>query len=147
MPAASNISLLDAQATPVAHTFIPIGPDTQDATVFWFEDQSQASPIGYWKLSVQLKRPPAAKAGQSSANRTIRTVVGLHQPILENTTNSTVSGVAPAPTLSYIPRCNVEFILPERAAFQDRKDLRKYVQFLLADAAITNAVESLQNIW
>lgn len=147
MPAASNIAILDAQATPVSHTYVPIGPDTKDASIFWFEDQSQASPIGYWKLSVQLKRPAAGKVGQSSVNRTFRVVIGLHQPIMENTTNSTVSGVAPAPTLSYVPRVITEFVMPERAALLDRKNLRKMMALALADAQIVSVVETLASIY
>ena len=75
--AASNIVLADAQGTPVNHTFVPLGPDKDG--VFWFEDQSQASPIGYWRISYQLKRPAVGQAGQA-ANRTYRAVIGLHEP-------------------------------------------------------------------
>lgn len=145
MAAAANIVLADAQATPVNHTFIPIGPDNNG--VWWFEDQSGAAPIGYNRISLELKRPAPGKQGQSSTQRMIRVKLGLHTPKLENTTNSTVSGVAPAPTLSYIPRVNVEFMLPERSSLQDRKDLRKFAQFLMADPAVVNAVEAIQNVW
>lgn len=145
MPAAANIVLNDALATPVAHTFVPLGPDKNG--VFWFEDQSGASPIGYNRISLELRRPMNGSAGESSANRMVRCKIGVHTPKLENTTNSTVSGVAPAPTLSYIPRANMEFILPERSALQDRKDIRKYAQFLLADTLVVALVETLQGIW
>lgn len=145
MAAAANIVLADALATPVNHTFVPLGPDTNG--VWWYEDQSAASPIGYNRISISIVRPMNGKQGESSDQRVARVKVGVHTPKLENVTNSTISGVAPAPTLSYIPRCNIEFILPERAATQDRKDLRKYAQFLMADTAIINAVESLQGVW
>jgi len=146
MAAAANIVLNDAQATPVAHTFIPLGPDQND--VRWWEDQSGASPLGYNRISMALVRPSLTAAqGVSSDKRVCRVKMQLHTPKLENTTNSTVSGVQPAPTLSYVPRVSVEFILPERSALQDRKDIRKFAQFLLADTAIVNAVESLQGVW
>jgi len=145
MAAAANIVLADALATPVNHTFVPLGPDSNG--VWWFEDQSPASPIGYNRISVSLVRPNNPSSGDSSSGRVARCKIGVHTPKLENTTNSTVSGVAPAPTVSYLPRVFVEFILPERSALQDRKDIRKFVQFLLADAAIINAVETLQGIW
>jgi len=145
MAAATNIVLADAQATPVNHTFVPLGPDKNGA--FWFEDQSAASPIGNNRISISVTRPLSGAQGESSQNRVARCKATLHTPKLENTTNSTVSGVQPAPTLSYIPRVNVEFIIPERASLQDRKDLRKFAQFLCADAAIVNGVESLQAIW
>lgn len=145
MAQAANIVLADAQATPVNHTFVPLGPDANG--VWWFEDQSGASPIGYNRISLSLSRPMNGSAGESSTGRVARVKIGIHTPKLENVSNSTVSGVAPAPTLSYIPRVNVEFILPERSALQDRKDIRKYCQFLMENTAIINAVETLQNVW
>lgn len=145
MAAAANIVLNDALATPVAHTFVPLGPDRNG--VWWFEDQSGASPIGYNRISLSITRPLSSTAGETSEARMARVKLAVHTPKLENTTNSTVSGVAPAPTISYTPRVNVEFMIPERSALQDRKDIRKYAQFLLADTAIVNAVESLQGVW
>lgn len=139
--AAANIVLADAQATPVNHTFVPLGPDREG--VFWFEDQSQASPIGYWRISYQLKRPPVVAAGANSSQRTYRAVIGLHEPVLENVTNATVSGVAPAPTISYVPRVFVEGVLPERASLQNRKDLRKMIFNLLNEAQCIALVENL----
>jgi len=139
--AAANIVLADAQATPVNHTFVPLGPDRDG--VFWFEDQSAVSAIGYWRISMQLKRPAVAKAGQNSSQRTFRAVLGVHEPLLETVSNNTVSGIAPAPTVAYTPRCFVEYVLPERASLQDRKTLRKMVANLLGEAQSTALVETL----
>jgi hypothetical protein len=139
--AASNIVLADAQATPVNHTFVPIGPDAN--RVFWFEDQSQATPNGFWRISVSLKRPPPATAGASSAGRTFRALIQLHEPVLETLGTNTVSGIPPAPTVAYVPRCICEYVLPERAVLQNRKDLRKMMASLLAETQMTALVESL----
>lgn len=141
MTVATNIVLADAQATPVNHTFVPIGKDA--AGVFWFNDQSMSNAIGYWRISVDFKYPPAATAGQSSSNRNYRVRVGLHEPILENVTNATVSGIAPAPTVSYIPRVFTEYVMPERASLENRKTLRKMNAALNADANILAVVENL----
>ncbi len=145
MALATNIVLADAQGTPVNHTFIPLGPDLKG--VFWFEDQSQSSPIGYWKISVEMKRPQVASVGENSSKRVVRIKVGLHQPVLENVTNSTVSGVAPAPTVSYVPRTFCEYILPERAALIDRQNARKMSANLLANAQVVGIVETLASLW
>jgi hypothetical protein len=139
--AAVNIVLADAQGTPVNHTFVPLGPDKDG--VFWFEDQSQASPIGFWRISYQLKRPPPGATGQSSSQRTYRAVIGLHEPILENVTNNTVSGIAPAPTIAYSPRGFVEYVMPERTALLDRKNLRKMTWNLQNEAQLIALVENL----
>lgn len=137
---ASNIVLADALATPVNHTFVPMGPDSDG--IFWFEDQSQANAVGYWRISYQLKRPKPGAAGQS-ANRTYRAVVGLHEPILETISNSTVSGIAPAPTVSYVPRSFTEYVMPERTSLANRKDLRKMTYNLQNEAQLINMVENL----
>lgn len=139
--AASNIVLADAQATPVNHTFIPLGPDANGT--FWFEDQSQASPIGYWRISYQLKRPAVAQQGQASNQRTYRAVIGLHEPVLEVVSNNTVSGIAPAPTVSYVPRSFVEYVMPERSSLQNRKDLRKMTYNLQNESQLVSLVETL----
>lgn len=140
--AAINIVLADALATPVNHTFVPIGPDRDG--VFWFEDQSQASAIGFWRISFQLKRPKPGVAG-SSASRTNRAIIGLHEPVLEVVSNNTVSGIAPAPIISYVPRSFTEFVMPERASQQNRKDLRKMTYNLLNEAQCIALVENLVN--
>ena len=139
--AASNIVLADALATPVNHTFVPLGPDRDG--VFWWEDQSQASPIGFWRISYTLKRPSVGAAGTASNQRTYRATIGLHEPILENVTNNTVSGIAPAPTVSYVPRSFVEFVMPERSSLQNRKDLRKMAYNLLNESQLIALVETL----
>lgn len=139
--AASNIVLADAQGTPVNHTFVPLGP-TSDGT-FWFEDQSAASAIGFWKISFKLQRPVVGKAGDNSAKRNYRATIGLHEPILETVSNNTVSGISPAPTVSYIPRAFVEFVMPERSVLLDRKNLRKMIYNLANETQFINLVENL----
>jgi hypothetical protein len=85
-----------------------------------------------------LKRPTGPG---NQANRNIRAMVKIETPKLENVSNSTISGIAPAPTVSYRPACMIEFVLPERCSLQDRKDLRKYADFLLASTPVTDLVE------
>jgi hypothetical protein len=138
---ASNIVLADAAGTPVNHTFIPVGRDKNG--VFWFEDQSAANAIGFWKISVELNKPPTPTAQMSSSQRTVRARIGLHEPILETVSNNTVSGIAPAPTVSYVPRSISDFIMPERSALLDRKNLRKMKMNLLADAQVIALIENL----
>jgi len=144
MSAVANIVLNDAQATPVAHTFIPLGPDKNGA--WWFEDQSAANSIGYYRISMQLSRAALASQGQSSQERVNRVKIGIHIPVLE-TTGTADNGLLPPPTVAFVPRCNIEFIMNERSTLQNRKDLRKFAQNLLADAQVLGMVESLQNVF
>lgn len=145
MPQATNIVVADAQATPVNHTFIPLGKDA--VGVFWFEDQSQASPAGYWRISVDVKRPPIAQPGQNTAGRNFRVKLTVHEPSLENVTNSTVSGVAPAPTIAYNVRSHHEFVMPERASLQNRKDIAKMAPLVLQNAQIVTVLQNLEYLW
>lgn len=146
MPQAVNILLADAQATPVTHTFVPVGRDANG--VFWYDDQSATNVIGYWRISVDVKRPGNAAAGESSNNRTFRVKVGLHEPALETVSNNTASGIAPAPTVAYTCRCITEFILPERSTSQNRKDLRKMIGTLLnGNVVLQSVIEDLQYLY
>lgn len=70
MATATSIVLADAQATPVNHTFTPVGLDGNKT--FWFVDQSQANAIGYWKVSVEITQPANAQPGESSQKRVYR---------------------------------------------------------------------------
>jgi hypothetical protein len=114
--------------------------------VYWFEDQSQANAIGFWKISMELARPSLPAAQQSSEGRTFRVKIGLHEPLLETVSNNTVAGIAPAPTISYTPRVFTEYILPERSALLDRKNVRKMNANLQAEAQLTAMVENLTYI-
>jgi hypothetical protein len=144
MSAVANIVLNDAQATPVAHTFIPLGCDTLGA--WWYEDQTGTSPLNYNRISLQLVRAPIGTPGRNAAQGTSRIKIGIHTPKLE-TLGTNDAGLTPPNVVAYVPRCNVEFIISDRGTLQDRKDLRKYVDFLMAETQVTNMVENLQNVY
>ncbi len=137
----TDIVIADAQATPVNHTFTPQGPDANG--VEYLTDYSQQNAIGYWKISFQTIAPAQPKSGENSASRVYRVKVGLHEPVLETLSNSTVSGITPAPTIAYIPRSFGEYVIPERSTLQNRKDLWKMTHLLLANAQVQAFVENL----
>lgn len=137
---ASNIVLADALLTPVNHTFIPLGPDSLG--VWWYEDQSQISPVGYWRVSIQMVRAKNPAQGASAADRIARVKVSLHEPVLETLSNA-ANGLTPAPVVAFVTRSNHEFILPERSSLQNRKDHRKMAAALLQDPQVIAAVETL----
>ncbi len=141
MPQLANIVLADALGTPVNHTFVPSGTDAKD--VQWLTDYSQSNAIGYWKISIQTTAPVAAKAGDSSTDRVYRVRLQLHEPVLETNGDSSLSGILPAPTVAYIPRSYVEYVLSERTTLQNRKDLWKMTHLLCANAQVQSMVETL----
>ncbi len=137
----ANIVLADALGTPVNHTFIPIGADPDGTN--WLVDQSQSNAIGYWRISIKTSAPSQPKAGDSSNGRTYRVEVGLHEPILETSGDSSSSGILPAPTVAFIPRFFGQWVLPERTSLQNRKDIYKMGANLLDNSQIQAAVETL----
>jgi hypothetical protein len=144
MGAVTTITLADAQATPVNHVFVPIGTDTQGT--WWFEDQSAATPIGYNRISMAFSRPGNPAPGANASSRVTRVKIGLHTPKLE-TLGTSDTGIVPPATVAFVLRANIELILSDRSSLQDRKDLRKFVQGICADAQFYSMVETLTGIY
>lgn len=138
MSAIANIVLLDAQATPVSHTFLPkrVGDGNgTDSTAEW-EDRVSGVYDGFWRIKTDLSYP-------TKQRDTVRARVRLMLPVMEVVTNSS-SGIAPAPTIAYTPMVDCTFIVPKRSTLQVRKDLRKLFAALLADPALVAMVEQIE---
>lgn len=138
MSAIANIVLNDAQGTPVAHTFAPAKTVSDYAML---EDRVAGVYIGYNKLVFTLQRP---KGNASVSNRNLHLEIRVETPKMEVISNNTVSGIAPAPTVSYRPVATLNFTFPDRCSLQDRKDLQKYVLQLLSNSFVTDAVEKYE---
>jgi hypothetical protein len=93
-------------------------------------------PVGYYKISMNLQRP-------TKDRKTYRVGMKLELPVMEVVSNSTVSGIEPAPTVAYKPLAELSWVLPERSSLQSRKDLRKMFYNLLNNAQVVAAVENL----
>lgn len=143
MPAIANLVLNDAQATPVAHTFKPVQFDAKTQT-WWFEDQNTSvDPSGWNRISISVSKPSMAGVRQSSDERNVRVVIKVYQPKLE-TMGTADSGITPPSTVAYICRTHVEFVLPERSTLQFRKDARKYLSELLANANVQSLIDNCE---
>lgn len=141
MAAAVNIVVNDAENTPVAHTFVPLGPQGRYDMVY--EDQSSNSaPNGYWRIGVVQKRP----AGARVAGAPIVTTIVLMEPVLEAIAPA-ASGLTQPPTVAYVPTMEVVFKASDRSTLQQRKNLRKTGYELLNNAQIIAWVESLVPSW
>jgi len=139
MAAIANVVISDfATPTPVAHTFSP--SKTVSDFAQW-EDRAAGVYIGFNKLTLQLSRPTGnSKIG----NRNLRLLVKLETPKMEVISNSTISGIAPAPTVSYRPVVECIFTLPERCNLQDRKDMSALLKNFLNSATFSNFVENYE---
>lgn len=139
MAAVANIVLNDAETTPVAHTFNPARQGIVGSSqVTDFEDRAANTgiPVGFYRVNLDFSRP-------TKDRKSYRIGLKLHTPILENVSNSTVSGIAPAPTISYTPMVDCTVVIPDRASLQNRKNLPKMFYELLNNAQVVAAIESL----
>jgi len=139
LAAIANIVLNDALGTPVAHTFAPAKTQSDYALL---EDRVSGLYIGFNKLTFDLTRPKGQP--QNVSNRNIRLAIKLETPKMEVVSNNTVSGIQPAPTVSYRPVAELVMTFPDRCSLQDRKDLQKYVLQLLSNSFVTDAVEKYE---
>lgn len=138
MAAIADISLNDAAATPVAHTFSP-QPDINGALARWV-DRSGGIALGYPMLSMLFRMP-----NRQSRNYKVTQRVVL--PILEATSPSTSSGIQPAPTLAYALVANTDYVLPERSSLQERKDFLAFHKGFTAGSVIQAAIWNFEPVY
>lgn len=141
MASQANLTINDGQTTPVAHTYYTQGAGWSDSLkgiLARWVDRSAAAAVGYWKVSLLFKEPN----GKGGKNYVVSAKSEV--PVLENVTNSTVSGIAPAPTISYNPVTTTVFTIPERSSTAARKDQLAIHRNFLANAVITSAVQDLE---
>lgn len=138
MPAIAAISLNDAQATPVAHSFAPVNIDA--VGVAKLADRSSGIALGFPVLSLSLRNP-------SASNRNYKLTARIVVPTLEVTSPSTSTGIQPAPTKAYDVLANLEFVMPERATLLERKNIQAYVKNLLNHVTLTSMIENLETIY
>lgn len=141
MPAIGNVVINDGAATPVAHTFTPLGKD--DAGVYWFEQTTPvpANTIGAKRLGYKQTRITDSSQKQLTSNT--RVTLTLHVPTLETLGNNS-AGIVPPPQLAYKEQARVEYTLADRSTKQERKDTRVLALNLLGHAMVIAAIDDLQ---
>lgn len=144
MPAFSSLSVFDGQATPVAHTFAPMRLD-QGENRASYADRVSGVAIGFPTVDLRLGVPkPGGRV--SDGSRVYRARIDIALPVLE-TLGTADSGIAPPPTVAYTLRGQVEFILPERASLQNRKDILAYVKNVLNASVVSSMVQDLEAVY
>lgn len=143
MAAIANVTLSDAAGTPVVHTFTPtrVGVEGANLKALWHDRSANAGvSAGFFTLDMSYSAP-------SKDRKSYRLGLKLSTPVLEVLSNSTVTGIEPAPTVSHVPLVQIDFVLPERATLQNRKDLLAMVRELIDETIVTNLVESLEPVY
>jgi hypothetical protein len=130
----TTITVNDAATTPVAHSFTAAKIDGDTAR---WNEKSATHASGYWTLGISLRDP----AG-SNGSRVYRSQLSLNVPVL---VTEVINGVS-LPKVAYTMRANVELILPQDSTLQNRKDLRKILEGLIANAVYKSVVEDLDHV-
>jgi len=139
MGSQANIVINDSEPTPGAHTFTSTGAgwdSTLKAMLATWEDSSPTAAVGFWRLTMSFKRP-------TGTEKNYRVIAKTLVPVLENVSNSTISGIAPAPTVAYTCGYETRYVLPERSTLQARENGNAIHKGFLANAQTTAAVETL----
>lgn len=134
----TSVVLADAQEVPVDHTFYPDRyAFVNNESVADMIDRSAAAAVGFWRLSYTFSRP-------SKSRDAYRCGVVLKLPVLANITNSTVTGIAPAPAIAYVPHGISDFVIPTQSTALIRQSLRK--MFYNIHAAGTPAAKMVEDL-
>lgn len=149
MAAVGNITINDGQATPVAHTYVPIGDTNRDGVWVFEEQLSALPPIAWPRITLSLKRPGPSKPGQNSSGRNARFTATLAVPTMETLGTSTIAGINPQPTVAYVTRVGPDgaLLAPERSTMQERKNVRVLYANLLAHATVAGMIDSLSPLF
>lgn len=125
MSTQTNLVLADGQSTPVNKTFSPRGADMHLA--IW-KDISAGIPIGFPSITLSNKENP-------SANGAYRVEGRIALPVLE-TISGDASGYIAQPKVAFKEFGKVEFVSPNRASAQNRKDLLAFMIGLLSSTVM-----------
>jgi len=149
MPAASTITLANGEATPVNHSFVPLGRHPTTG-FWWFEDQSprisSTSSMGWPRIGIRTRRASDGGPGDNAATRVNRVELAIALPQLETVATSD-SGLTPPPTVAYVDRFKAEFLLPSRNTEADRDDSLAYAKNLLGHVTIGDLVTTLGSLY
>jgi hypothetical protein len=149
MPANVALILANGEATPVNHTFTPLGQN-RETGFWWFEDQSprvtSSSSLGWPRVGIRTRRANDAGPGDNAQTRINRVELVIAMPQLE-TVGTSDSGLTPPPTVAYVDRVKAEFLLPARDSLADRKDSLAYAKSALGHATVVDLVQNLTNIY
>jgi len=134
MPQLAPMTINDGQATPVAHTFYPVGIDANGVATL--VDRFTGIAVGYPSITMALK--------YNRNSRVYRATTRVMVPTLEVIGNSS-TGVTPPATKAYDCSAHTEYTIPERASLVERKNIRAYNANLQAHLTVQTLVESLES--
>lgn len=139
MTAFTTITINDGQATPAARTFT--ARRLENGVAKW-QDLSGGIAVGFPTIQASLREPV-----KNSKTPVYKAMVKFTLPVLEAVNASTYNGIVPAPTKAYDVVANVEILMPERSALQDRKNIQAYLVNALNQADIKSLIVDLNMVY
>lgn len=135
-------SINDAETSPIAHTFTPLGPDKDG--VQWFEQTVPApsNALAAKRFSVSIKRADLGK----QLNGVTRITGRFWYPVMETLATSD-SGITPPPTVAYQLYAELRYVIPERSSEQERKNLKTLVANLQTPQSLIDVITKLQPLY
>lgn len=134
MPAQSPLSLMDGQATPVAHVFAPKGARMQGGrNVANWRDGTQASMLAKWTVD-ETYTPADGKAPEK-----FRYVLRLPTVVTDSTT-----GVTSSP---HFAQAEIQVFLPLDCTPAEVNNLHGIVKSFAASAYFQDAIRNRESAW
>lgn len=129
MPSASTIALLDGQATPVSHDFVPMSVDSQSTI---FTNREAATSAGQMQLITGFS--PA-----TSNRATNRITIRFNMPV-EYTAGALTS-------VLYTARLSCDVVLPELMDQATRDDFAAFCKNALSDTVVNAIISDLDPVF
>jgi hypothetical protein len=144
MTAIANLVLNDGQATPVARTFNPTVAALNRAV---WQDRSSGILTGMPTVILTSRLPgviPITGKDAKGSSDMFKVMASIKIPVMEVVSNSTYSGLAPAPQIAYTLSAKLEFMIPARCTLQNRKDIQAFAANLLANSQFTTLLTNFE---
>lgn len=139
MTAFTTITINDGQAVPVAHTFT--ARRLENGVAKW-QDLSGGIAVGFPTIQASLREPV-----KNSKTPVYKAAIKFTLPVLETVNASTYNGITPAPTKAYDVVANLEILMPERSALQDRKNIQAYLVNSLNQVDLKSLIVDLNMVY
>lgn len=119
----ANITLADGQTTPVNHTFQVVTAQNGDIPAGWRDAASYSTVVGQYKASLLVKR------NSTSDKVSIRIYLpGMSTDGTQTKLHTTLA--------------SMDFVMPDTADLQQRKDVLAFAKNILAQAITQDAVHN-----
>lgn len=127
MAAIANVVLMDGAATPVAHTFTPIG--VKNGIAQW-KDKVTGIAAAFPRLTFMMREPTKALPAHKVSAK-------LVVPTIDTLTNLAI----------YERLLSIEVVMPEQCTDLERDHIYAYGVSLLGHAILSNGVKETEAVW